>query len=803
MQQLFAQEDGVVAFSLPVRNSLTFNKYVVNPTFSFVREQNKYLSFYNKRQWVEFDDAPQTYLFSYAGRLSENTGMGIGLFQQNYGVLTTFGGVLNFAYNTVIDRDSNLTFGLNLGVYKSGLNQGKVVTNYPDPSLDNIPSNFLLTINPGINYGTGFFDFGVGINNLALYNIMSSKLVENNPEQSVQAHVMYTGYLYSRGFFDESKFSGLVRSEFKNDQTVISGAVMLTIPKGLWVQTGYNTLYGMSAGIGFNITTQISMEYNYEKAMGNLSNFGTSHEITMAFKFKNRYRYDYSDEDEMGALISPVKKVKPVEKIRESVLEKDKARKEAIAIAREAAKNKSEQNAQAKQLAETQAKEAEQTRLEAEAKAKAEAEAKVKAKQLAATKAKEAEQARLRAEAKAKAEAAAMAKAEQEAQAKLLAATKAREAEQARLEAEAKAKAEAEAKAKAEQEAQAKLLAETKAREAEQARLEAEAKAKAEQEAKAKEAEQARLAAETNAKAEAAAKAKENLKPMDAATKSLNDLAKQAQADKAKQEALLTKLEETVANREQDLKDLKKENDLSEQGIYTEPKPFVSVSAQNAALESLKVQIDDVINSQDIKIVKLENLYNERVKNGAKEQDSIAMIYLNEILILKKSQSEAKRSKANLVSELEEIKNLTEIERKRRIKRAAYDNQEVRYKKDMAALNDIKQNTPPSSAPLTVDDFDFGEDLGNNIQIVKDVKNEESGYYLVIAVHSDVAKRDDFLRKAVSAGQKNINFFFDVNTSKYYIYYEKFDTIEEARKAMQLKGSKPYNSKMSMVKIEN
>lgn len=56
-----ASEDGVVSFSLPIRNSLKFNRYLINPTFSFVRESNPYASFYNKRQWVQFDNAPQTF----------------------------------------------------------------------------------------------------------------------------------------------------------------------------------------------------------------------------------------------------------------------------------------------------------------------------------------------------------------------------------------------------------------------------------------------------------------------------------------------------------------------------------------------------------------------------------------------------------------------------------------------------------------------------------------------------------------------------------------------------------------------
>src|SRR5690606_33194497 len=178
----------------------------------------------------------------------------------------------------------------------------------------NIPSNMVITVNPGINYGLAFFDFGVSLNNLAAYNFTTSNLIEDNPEQSVQAHVMYTGYVNSRGFFDETKFSGLVRSEFKQDQTVISGLAMFTVPKGFWAQAGYNTLYGVSGGVGFNISSQIALEYNYEKAMGDLITFGSSHEITLAYKFKNRNRYLYSGDDEESALIAPVKKSKPVAK---------------------------------------------------------------------------------------------------------------------------------------------------------------------------------------------------------------------------------------------------------------------------------------------------------------------------------------------------------------------------------------------------------------------------------------------------------------------------------------------------------
>ncbi|MDO5969035.1 PorP/SprF family type IX secretion system membrane protein [Flavivirga aquimarina] len=935
--QLFnSQEgDGVVSFILPVRNSLKFNRYAINPTFSFVREQNKYVSFNNKRQWVQFDDAPQTYLLSYSGRFRENIGIGVGLFQQNYGVLTTFGGVLNFAYNAVLNRDSNLTFGINLGFYKSGLNDGKIITNFPDPSLENIPSNSLLTVNPGINYGTGFVDFGVSLNNIFLYNLNTSKMVEDDPEKGVQAHVMYTGYVNSRDFFDESKFSGLIRSEFKKEKTVISGMAMLTVPKGIWAQAGYNTLYGFFGGLGLNISTQISIEYSYEKAMGDLSNFGSSHDITLAYKFKNRYRYSYSGDDEEESMIIPSKrtrrtiarrrtrskpstttverktaaqikaeadaKAKLLEETRAKELAerqarvaateaaakakaeedarlaaeaaakakaeedarlaaeaaaKTKAEEDARLAAEAAAKTKAEEDARLAGEAAAKAKAEEDARLAAEAAAKAKAEENARLAAEAAAKAKAEEDARLAAEAAAKAkaeedarlaaEAAAKAKAEEDARLAAEAAAKAKADEDARLAAEAAAKAKAEedarlaaeaaAKAKAEEDARLAAEAAAKAKADEDARLAAKAAAKAKAEedarlaaeaaAKAKAEEDARLAAEAAAKAkaeedarlaaEAAAKAKaeEDARlAAEAAAKAKAEeearLAAEAAAKaKAEEEAaiktpvdnitksmndLLTRLEETVASRNQDLKDLKEENDLGEQGIVTAPKPFKSISAENAALASLQTELEGVINTRDKEITALEKQY----------KNSIDPTKLKTLDRLKLEQAEALKSRENLIATLEKIKVATEIERKRRIKRAAYDNADDRYSKDMATLNRIKQSTPVGSVPPKKEDFDFGEEQSSNIRIVKDVKHADSGYYLVVAVHSDVDKRDEFLRKAISAGQSNINFFYNESTSQYFIYYEKFDNIGQATNGLQAKGSKPYNGKMSMVKIEN
>ena len=757
LQMFNAQsDDGVVALDLPIRNSLMFNRSILNPTFSFVREQNKVISIYNKREMVQFNDAPLTYLASYSGRFSENIGAGLSLFQQNYGVLTTFGGLLNFAYNAQLQSDSNLTFGLNIGAYSSGVNTANVITNFPDPSLQDVPSNFLVSLNPGINYGTVFLDIGVSINNLVLYNVGNSTLIQDNPNKGIQGHLMYTGYLSSRGFFDDSKFSGLVRAELRKDETIVSANAMLSVPKGFWFQGGYNTLYGASGGVGLNVTKEIAIEYNYEMALGNLSEFGPSHEITLAYRIKNKRYFDYSKQDEITGLISTTKKRRPIAKKSNPVETKKEVNNEENAKVEAQAIVVKEQ--QAKDLAIQKAKEEKLAvaKLEAQKKENAQAEA----------------QAKLRAEQQAKELAIQKANVE-----KLVL---------AKLEAQKKENAEAEVQAKLRAEQQAKELATQKANEEKLAlaRLEAQKKEKAEAED---------LKAKEQALIENAS---------DEVSKSMQQIIKVTEASKARQKELLKKYNEAIDGKDENLKNLKEENDLSDQGIAVKPKPFKSITEENNALRAIKVDLDNVIESRSEKIKQLETLYNE-VEADTIVNEVVMLFYKKEVSRLNTEQSKALETKIELESRLERIKIGIEFEKRRRIKRAEYDNEEERFAQDRAVLNTIKKSAVINSIELKPEDLDFGIEQSSNIQILKNVNYAESGYYLTIAVHNDLDKRNEFITKVVASGERNVEFFYDVNTSKYFIYYQKFETIQEANQALQLKGTKAYNIKMSIVKIEN
>ena len=283
----------------------------------------------------------------------------------------------------------------------------------------------------------------------------------------------------------------------------------------------------------------------------------------------------------------------------------------------------------------------------------------------------------------------------------------------------------------------------------------------------------------------------------------MQELTEDTESTREVQEDLLKQFDSMVNVKDQDLKDLKEENDLSEQGIAVQPKPFKSITEENNKLNAIKADLENIIEDQNRKIKELRALYDDMYEADTIYNEEVFLHYRKTIKQLETEQKEMIAMKSDLETRLADIKVATEFERRRRIKRAAFDNEDERYSQDRATLARIKETTTVTNSLLKEDDFDFGEEQSDNIQILKNVKHVESGYYLIMAVHTDVNKRNDFVRKVVTTGKADVDFFYDVNTSKYYIYSNKFNSINEANKALETNKNKSYNAKMSLVKIEN
>ena len=787
---VFSQENANSSFDISLKNSIKFNKYLINPAFSFAKETAPTLTIVNRRQWVDFENAPQFYFANYLGRLSNRSRFGIGIYQQSAGVLKNFGGVVNYSYAVPVGDESILAFGINTYFYNSTFDFGKIITVENEPLLQNQKANSLIGLKPGINFGTEFFDFGVSVNNLVLYNLATSEMVKDNQENSYLGHVMYTGYINSyRRFLDDAKFSTLVFVEKKNDATALAANLLLDIPNKAWIQGGYNTLYGFSAGVGITISERFSLGYNYDLGLGDVSELGSSHQFLLAYTF---------DEYENINITNRVKKQggskKPVKKTSTTIALKTKAQKD---------KENAEKLANAK---------LERERLAAEAAANAE-------KNRLANE----EAARLKAaEDKAKLDAPVNIQAEKD----RLAAEEA-----ARIKAAAdKAKAEAAAKAQAEKdrlasEEAARLKAAEKAK-SDKARAAAAAKTQAEKDRLAAE-EAARLkAAADKAKAEAAAKAqaeKDKLSTEEALRKKLESdesnkaveaFKKDIETKSNASDELTKSLEAIVKERDADLKEFLLENTLNADGTVRGPKGFVNTKEENAKLENLKsrislnkVEFDKLI--RDFEASNIQRLKEIKAK-GISDTDAKPLndYYQKMLNDLKQKRETFNRLEKEADLKIQKIKDEKEAERLRRIKKADYDSETERNRRNQEYLEGLKKNQEVVGGNDTAPKNKEGESINNpnaiiDIPIIKKLTDVSAGYYLVLKTFSNLEETKAYLSTVISAGGgANVNFFYNLHNSTYYVYIAKADTMGDANQELKAKGTKTYNKNMFIAKVE-
>src|SRR5690554_867181 len=308
----FAQEDVPVAsIDIPAQNLLKFNRFLINPTFSTVNEDNSYINLYHRNQWVSFDDNFQTYLGSYSGRISDRSGLGLSIYHQKFGTIANFGAIANYAYGIRLSQHSNLTFGFNLSYYSSGVDKSNINPNQPnDPTIADLENGSLLTFQPGINLSIGSFDVGLYAEDAFDYNFKTSESLTEFKDKTFSAHLMYTNRFDNGvGMLENARFSALTRARRMGDEDLsFSGSLILDMPKLGWIQGGYDEFYGVAAGVGFNLTKRLSLGYTIEKGIRDqISNFGVTHEINFAYSFQpilteNRVYEDLLDDENLLVL---------------------------------------------------------------------------------------------------------------------------------------------------------------------------------------------------------------------------------------------------------------------------------------------------------------------------------------------------------------------------------------------------------------------------------------------------------------------------------------------------------------------
>jgi type IX secretion system PorP/SprF family membrane protein len=289
LSALSQERSNNLASSSTYHNQMFFNRFLINPTFSLVRENKSYLNILHRNQYATFEDNTQNYFLGFSNKLNERTAVGIGVYSQWSGVVQEFGFNANYATAVQLGEKSALTFGANVTYFNQGLDKNRVVIAENDPQVAEARKESKIAVQPGINLSLGNFDFGIYAQDLLRYNQTTNEFLTNLNMESVRASVQYThSFNTARGLFENARFMPLLQmGKHVDGSLAYLGSVLLDLPKYGWLQTTIDDRYGISAGVGFNMGKRMSLGYLMEKNMDKVdANLGWNHELSLAYTFK-------------------------------------------------------------------------------------------------------------------------------------------------------------------------------------------------------------------------------------------------------------------------------------------------------------------------------------------------------------------------------------------------------------------------------------------------------------------------------------------------------------------------------------
>ncbi|MGG8496616.1 PorP/SprF family type IX secretion system membrane protein [Tenacibaculum sp. TC6] len=281
---VFAQvsDNSEIYNSFTSRNFMKFNRFLTVPTFSALRENNTSISAIVRNSFVEFEDSPKLYLLSYSGKMRENVGAGLAVYQQEIGVFKDFGALANYAHRIQLNENLDLTFGFNVLYSRRSADGLKVNSQVPDPAVSNFQDIPMVNFQPAVTLSFGKFDVGVFFENLLDFNLKENSLATSFSEKAYSAHVMYSHELtYASGIFEGADIRVLALGRKPgNGNFSFSGNIIFDLPKVGWLKAGYDKQYGISAGGGVNLSDRLSIGFSYEKG-----EFAATNEVGIIYNF--------------------------------------------------------------------------------------------------------------------------------------------------------------------------------------------------------------------------------------------------------------------------------------------------------------------------------------------------------------------------------------------------------------------------------------------------------------------------------------------------------------------------------------
>ncbi len=341
---LLGQERSLPA-DLRTHNLTQINASLLNPIFSLTENEQGSLSVWTRWQWQTFDGDPTTLFINYSQLFGERTAAGLGFFQNNTGVFLNTGATLNAACSFTVGETTDLVIGTNLFAFNQELADENFGFQPSDSTVIARENAFLLRLSPGIQLKANTFSIGVVVDNVLKLDLSDA--------ESDDTPTVFTGMIgndFPITFFEkESHFKPMAYIRAIQNADAQFGVVAFFEHPMFWVQSGYNSFYGFSGGVGVTLVEQFRLGALLETGLDTpASNEDATLELLISYVFGGQKSTKKKNEEQGVAVeeeIPPAPEVepKPEEEARENQrIERERAlanaRQDSISRAKEAAR---------------------------------------------------------------------------------------------------------------------------------------------------------------------------------------------------------------------------------------------------------------------------------------------------------------------------------------------------------------------------------------------------------------------------------------------------------------------------------
>lgn len=273
------------------------NKFYYNPAYAGSTELTVMNAAF-RNQWTGFDNAPRNLNLNISGSIKNQGkyGWGVGLMNQNSGLMNQTGFHLNYAHHFRLKNDLKLAFGIQPGFiqYRVRLYDAVLADQGDQVLTGNVYNANAIDVNFGFNlYNKKFFLMA------AAQRLLSTDVKFTSYNQNLAMH--FNGILGYNWSVEKKKLliQPMVMVQYTSYIPLQYAAMLkFTYDDKLWVSTSYRSSKYVGLTVGVNIKKRFGIYYGYDMTFGSLLRHNTgSHEVGISF-ILNKKKPTLEEEDD-------------------------------------------------------------------------------------------------------------------------------------------------------------------------------------------------------------------------------------------------------------------------------------------------------------------------------------------------------------------------------------------------------------------------------------------------------------------------------------------------------------------------